>query len=836
MAFEQQLTGTSMPSESSYPPMPTQSPPRGVAAPHAERPGSATAQAVHDGLEALASGRGEGREDADLNEGTAADRAGQALNHTVQAAKLTWGNVRSMGGSSADGGGDPRPHCSEALTNCGAALKLWMGSQKGKSDGGDKAANSRAPAPLPAAARIETNGVILPTDPWKETWDMYVMMLIVYSAVMVPYRICFSADAEGAMFIFEQILTFSFITDVCFSFNTAFLHEEKWICDRGQIANRYLSGWFWIDMPSSIPVELIDLMMSGDSSMLGLLKFLRLFRLLRLLRLLKMGEYVSALEMRYDLNLTSLRIVQMVLKMVFLAHMLGCFWFYTAVLSAPTMEHFVSGETVTWVSSYNDGQGLDATPDVQYLYSLYWALTTLTTVGYGDITPTNDVERGYTLFALLTGALVFGYMLSSIGSLVQAIDRQSALVEEKMDGIKEYMVFRKLPRDLTVRMRKYYEYYYSRKTAFDEAEILGGLSMGLRIEVVSAVMESTIGRIPLFTEHIDKSFQLELFPMLQPCAAAPGDVIFLKGDPSDSLYFLLKGEVDVLSGFEGRVLYRIRVEGKGPDAHGVHFGESVLVGRRRSATHRAAVWCEMFTISGDDLGDLFRRRPREGKILYQALLKEHVRKENSRKNGARFLLWAQPKGSELAAILRLQHAWDRFMDMVALKNNPFRDEEEPEKKTSLSEELSRRAISPPKLGGPSSSSSALGQPSFSAYSPGSNIHYSPGNISPPGVGGTGSYESEIRELAVHDPSSWAAAQAEVRGHPVDLERLHVDVRRLLNTIDSPGRAPGPGRRSPTGTPGSLPKRAGNLIAKAVSGAAGSSPRAAGSSPRDHVAQ
>ena len=34
------------------------------------------------------------------------------------------------------------------------------------------------------------------------------------------------------------------------------------------------------------------------------------------------------LEIRFDLNLTFLRIVQMILKLVFLAHMLGCFWCY----------------------------------------------------------------------------------------------------------------------------------------------------------------------------------------------------------------------------------------------------------------------------------------------------------------------------------------------------------------------------------------------------------------------------------------------------------------------------------------------------------------------------
>ena len=58
---------------------------------------------------------------------------------------------------------------------------------------------------------------------------------------------------------------------------------------------------------------------------------------------------------------------------------------------------------------------------MQYLYSVYWALTTLTTVGYGDIIPANNAERAYALLALLIGALVFGFLLSSIGDMISKV-------------------------------------------------------------------------------------------------------------------------------------------------------------------------------------------------------------------------------------------------------------------------------------------------------------------------------------------------------------------------------------------------------------------------------
>ena len=92
-------------------------------------------------------------------------------------------------------------------------------------------------------------------------------------------------------------------------------------------------------------------------------------------------------------------------------------------------------------------------PSSRYIYSVYWALTTLTTVGYGDITPTNDAERVYTLIALLIGALVFGYLMTSVGDLVANLDNRANMVNEKLDNIQELILHHRLPPSLATRVR-----------------------------------------------------------------------------------------------------------------------------------------------------------------------------------------------------------------------------------------------------------------------------------------------------------------------------------------------------------------------------------------------
>lgn len=97
----------------------------------------------------------------------------------------------------------------------------------------------------------------------------------------------------------------------------------------------------------------------------------------------------------------------------------------------------------------------------------------------------------------------------------------------------------------------------------------------------------------------------------------------------------------------------------------------------------AATWCEMFVISAEDLSALFLRCPREGKMIHRAVLAEHKRKEQMRALSMRFLIRALEKESsvqpptaisekkrQIAAVLKLQHAWNRFGDNLAFKVRP----------------------------------------------------------------------------------------------------------------------------------------------------------------------
>jgi len=264
-----------------------------------------------------------------------------------------------------------------------------------------------------------SNYVIYPDARLKEVWDFGVLLAILYSSVSVPFRFCFSSNAEGSLLVFEIAISLFFCVDVLFNFNLAYLIDEKWVISRPRIAARYLRDWFWVDAPSSVPVELIALVGNHEGNQyLSTLRVLRMFRLLRLMRLLKIDTYIARIEDAFKINLVGLRILGMVTRLLYMVHLLGCFWFYVGISSLS------AGYETSWITAYNSGAAYEDGVATQYRYAVYWAITTVATVGYGDLTPQNDWERDYSMLAMLIGAMMFGYMVSTVGSIVATFERE----------------------------------------------------------------------------------------------------------------------------------------------------------------------------------------------------------------------------------------------------------------------------------------------------------------------------------------------------------------------------------------------------------------------------
>jgi glucose-6-phosphate 1-dehydrogenase len=126
---------------------------------------------------------------------------------------------------------------------------------------------------------------------------------------------------------------------------------------------------------------------------------------------------------------------------------------------------------------------------------------------------------------------------------------------------------------------------------------------------LEVVNRGVIETVPLFQE-CDAIFQHKLALVLKPIVAAPGEMIIRKGDTGNEMYFLVRGEVEVL-GADGKVIATV-----GP---GGFFGEtSLLLSEPRNASIRATTQCDLFVLDKADFNRVLRDHPQFAKSILDA--------------------------------------------------------------------------------------------------------------------------------------------------------------------------------------------------------------------------
>lgn len=98
--------------------------------------------------------------------------------------------------------------------------------------------------------------------------------------------------------------------------------------------------------------------------------------------------------------------------------------------------------------------------EVQYAYSLYWASTTMLTVGYGDITPKNRYEVIFDIVAEFTSCLVFAYSVNKIWEIKQELNEKKEKYQKNWNVINRYMRDKSVKSSVKSKVNAYLAHFY----------------------------------------------------------------------------------------------------------------------------------------------------------------------------------------------------------------------------------------------------------------------------------------------------------------------------------------------------------------------------------------
>lgn len=395
--------------------------------------------------------------------------------------------------------------------------------------------------------------MIRPNSPLRFACDFIIFCCCIYLAGVLPFSVAFDDDfeprVERTLQNCDRGINYVFIVDLILNFRTGYLRGNGELeLDPWNTAKHYMRTWFFFDLLTSFPFE--DL--TDTLPNLQAVKVLKLGKLLRMVKLMKV-KTVNQRSMGYLFDdVIQSKIFKIVRRKysIFLQTLIVCHWL------ACGMKICDQG----WLTS-NGGIWSE------YLSAVYWAMTTLTTVGYGDITPSTNREIGYTIVAMVIGGAFYGYVVGAVTSLVSDSDLNASAYYSRMDLIDAWVSHHRLPSDMQKSLRRFFDTFMREKAALSDAEVWHDLSPELQRSVGAYLIPENVKSNPLF-DGMSMGAVVQLQSILRTFSMTAGSIITTAGEVGTAMYVIDTGFLQMRS-LNGTVTKL------GP---GQSFGEEIVLG------------------------------------------------------------------------------------------------------------------------------------------------------------------------------------------------------------------------------------------------------------------
>uniref|UniRef100_A0A3Q4H422 Potassium voltage-gated channel subfamily H member 7-like n=1 Tax=Neolamprologus brichardi TaxID=32507 RepID=A0A3Q4H422_NEOBR len=449
--------------------------------------------------------------------------------------------------------------------------------------------------------------IVLHYSPFKAFWDWIILLLVLYTAVITPYSAAFLLDEHGdlrqrscgftcnPLNVADLMVDVLFIVDIIINLRTTYVDQnDEVVTQPSQIAKHYIKGWFPIDLFAAIPFDLLIFRSSSDemATLTSLLKTARLLRLVRVARKLdRYSEYGAAV------------LFLLMCTFVLIAHWLACIWYAIGFVERPYTETgWLDNLAEQLGKAYNETDSSSG-PSVKdkYVTALYFTLSSLTSVGFGNVSPNTNSEKIFSICVMVIGSLMYASIFGNVSAIIQRLYTGTTRYHTQMLRVKEFIRFHQIPGSLRQRLEEYFQHAWTYTNGIDMIAVLKGFPESLQADICLHLHRSLLQNCKAFRGGSQACLRV-LSVRFKTVHAPPGDTLIHYGDILDSLFFISHGSIQVT-----RDDVVVAILGKN-DIFGEHIHLYDEPGKSSSDLH-TITYCELHRILRDDLLEVLDMYP-----------------------------------------------------------------------------------------------------------------------------------------------------------------------------------------------------------------------------------
>uniref|UniRef100_A0A7S1KYQ1 Cyclic nucleotide-binding domain-containing protein n=1 Tax=Neobodo designis TaxID=312471 RepID=A0A7S1KYQ1_NEODS len=366
--------------------------------------------------------------------------------------------------------------------------------------------------------------------------------------------------------------------DIALTFFRTFEAEGELISTRKDIVRKYMRGRFAIDAFSTAPISYVAFAAGSTNPA---------YRVNRMLRLGRLADFFLSWEKNSNLKPSVIGIIKIVFVVLYMSHFVGCCFHGLTLL--------VNSTTFTSTANFHQRSFWS-----RYFRSFYWALISLT--GYNASTPVHWAEVAMGVAVTIISIALFGTIIGIFGNLLTNLDSSKLYFRQKMDGINDYMRYKKIPPELQEEVRNYFMYLWKSGKGLDKNKVLDDLPPYLKNKMSTFLNSELIKKVPLFASSKDDTeFITEVVKCLRSRICLPNSFVVRKGEIGTEMYFVSRGELNVIND-QHLVVATLK--------DGMFFGEiAIMYDTKRTASIVARTYCDMFVLTKDDFKKVLRKFP-----------------------------------------------------------------------------------------------------------------------------------------------------------------------------------------------------------------------------------
>merc|ERR1719352_480183 len=159
-------------------------------------------------------------------------------------------------------------------------------------------------------------------------------------------------------------------------------------------------------------------------------------------------------------------IIKFFIALMVASHVFACLWgmlgrFYITIScdGSDFLEFDHPPHVTSWIIAIYNGKSSPiepCNPYVLYLWSLHWSVMSITSIGYGDIVPTHSPEYVLCVIAMLTGSIMWAYIIGSVCGVVSNLDPFTTIFRQSYDNLNYMLDDHKIGTNVKLRCREYH--------------------------------------------------------------------------------------------------------------------------------------------------------------------------------------------------------------------------------------------------------------------------------------------------------------------------------------------------------------------------------------------